>query len=308
MDRSILGFPALSGMEYPRLTEQGLLSVVEDFQALLGLGVAERAKVRVLMTSASRGFTKEVSEALPNLELVTSQGAGTDKIDFDALEDAKIKFRSIGEAVTDDVADLAMAFINMLFRNLLNADRFARSGVWEQKRFELGESLVGKTVGIAGLSGRVGQAIALRARASKMKVTGLDRPSNHGLAETLHPDWASMALASDVLVLAVPGHGSLRSVINAEVLEALGPKGYIVNVGRGSLVDTIALTDALETGAIAGAALDVLAEEPKVPERLRTLNNVILSPHIGAQTWGQRARAAAIAENEILAFLEKAEG
>ncbi len=304
MTKPILGFPALAGMEYPHLSEAELLGVVDDFEALFALPEPERAAVRVLMTSASRGFSQKVAEALPNLEFVTSQGAGTDKVDFQALEAAGIKFRSIGEAVTEDVADLAMTFTNMLLRNLLTADHFARSGAWEQKRFELGESLVGKTIGIAGLSGRIGQAIAARAKTSKMVVTGLDRPSNAGLAETLYPSWEALAEASDVLVLAVPGHNSLKAVINADILKALGPKGRLVNVGRGSLVDTNALIDALENGTIAGAALDVLAEEPHVPERLRVLKNVILSPHIGAQTWGQRARAAKIAESEILAFLD----
>jgi glyoxylate reductase/hydroxypyruvate reductase 2 len=159
------------------------------------------------------------------------------------------------------------------------------------------------TIGIAGLSGRIGQAIAARAATSRMKIAGLDRPSNAGLGATLHDGWLALAKASDVLVLAVPGTSDLKHVIGARELSALGPKGRLVNVARGNLVDTEALIEALETRRIAGAALDVLDTEPMVPARLAALPNVILMPHIGGQTWGQRARGARIAEDEVLAFL-----
>ena len=161
-------------------------------------------------------------------------------------------------------------------------------------------------MGIGGLSGRIGQAIAARASASRMKIAGLDRPSNRGLNASLHQDWSALAAASDVLVLAVPGSQELNHAIGAEELVALGPKGRLVNVGRGSLVDTKALIEALENKTIAGAALDVLDTEPIIPERLAALPNVVLSPHIGGQTWGQRARGAKIAEDEALAFLDGA--
>ncbi len=116
-----------------------------------------------------------------------------------------VRVRCVGEALTDDVADLAMALTQMLCRNLVQADAFARSGEWRQGRFELGDSVVGMTIGIAGLSGRIGQAIATRATASRMKIAGLDRPSNAGLGASLHDGWSRLAAACDVLVLAVPG-------------------------------------------------------------------------------------------------------
>lgn len=302
MTHPVLSFPALDGMAYPRLEGIDAIRFVAPMD-IAGLSVDTRQAVRVLMTSASRGFTREMSELLPNLAFVTSQGAGLDKIDTGLLAERGIRLRPINEAVTEDVADLAMTFSHMLLRNLLNADKFARSGAWENGRFPLGESVVGKTIGIAGLSGRIGQAIAQRATASKMMIAGLDRPSNQGLNATLLPDWVSLAAASDVLVLAVPGDPALHHVINETVLAALGSQGYLVNVGRGGLVDTAALTCALQNGVIAGAALDVLEEEPHIPPALRDLPNVIFSPHVGAQTWGQRARAAKIAEDEVLAFL-----
>jgi hydroxypyruvate reductase len=299
----VLGFPALAGMAYPRL--EGLLQVVAGPDDIPALPSEARAAVRVLMTSASRGCSAAMAEALPALGLVVSQGVGLDKIDEGALAARGIRLRSVGEAATDDVADLAMALTQMLCRGLVRADAFARRD-WAQGRFEMGDSLVGMTMGIAGLSGRIGQAVAARARVSRMRVAGLNRGSNRGLDALLCDTWTDLARASDVLVLAVPGTDDLTHVVGADVLAALGPRGRLVNVGRGSLVNTAALITALEQGTIAGAALDVLEGEPQVPACLAALPNVVLTPHIGAQTWGQRARSAEIAEAEVLAYLSLA--
>lgn len=298
----ILAFPALAGMAFPGLEAARALRVLPGPDSIAALPVAERLAVRVLLTSASRGCTAGVADLLPNLGLVISQGVGLDKIDVAALKARGVRLRPVGETQTEDVADLAMALTQMLCRRLVLADGFVRSGAWASGRFDLGDSLYGMTMGVAGLSGRIGRAIAARARVSGMRIAGLNRASNRGLGE-LHDTWAELAAASDVLVLAVPGSDDLHHVVDASVLAALGPKGRLVNVGRGSLVDTDALILALESGTIAGAALDVLETEPQVPDRLAALTNVILTPHIGAQTWGQRARAAKIIEAEALAFL-----
>jgi glyoxylate reductase/hydroxypyruvate reductase 2 len=295
-------------MHYPTLENQSLMRIVSGPEEISALAEADRAAVKVLMTSATRGCSREMADALPNLRLVVSQGAGSDQIDIPALTRRNIKIRCVGEALTDDVADLAMALVVMLCRGLVRADAFARSGAWMRGRFELGDSPVGMTIGIAGLSGRIGQAIAARATASKMKLAGLNRRSNMGLEAALYDDWIALARASDILVLALPGSPDLKQVIGAEELAALGPKGRLINVGRGSLVDTAALIEALEKKTIAGAALDVLDSEPVVPARLALLPNVVLTPHIGGQTWGQRARGAKIAEDEILTFLSTLSG
>lgn len=279
------------------------MRIVSGPEEIPSLPEAERASVRVLMTSATRGCSAEIADALPNLGFVISQGAGNERIDTAALKERGVKVRCVGEALTDDVADLAMALTFMICRGLIRADQFARSGEWRQGRFEVGDSVVGMTMGIAGLSGRIGQAIAKRATASRMNIAGLDRPSNEGLGASLHDGWVALAEASDILVLAVPGTPDLKNIIGAEELVALGPKGRLINVGRGNLVDTGALIEALERRTIAGAALDVLDTEPFIPERLAALPNVILTPHIGGQTWGQRARGAKIAEDEVLSFL-----
>ena len=301
----IIAFPALEGMAYPKLVERNLMRIVAGPEAVSSLPEAERLAACVLMTSATRGCSIQIADALPNLCFVVSQGVGTDKIDLAALKQRGIKVRCIGEALTDDVADLAMALTHMLCRDLIRADTFARRGAWQLGRFDVGDSLVGMTMGIAGLSGRIGQAIATRATASRMKIAGLNRPSNSGLGASLYDGWKALAAASDVLVLALPGTPELKQIIGEEELEALGPKGRLVNIGRGSLVDTNALIGALKTKRIAGAALDVLDTEPVVPEQLAALQSVILTPHIGGQTWGQRARGAQIAEDEVLAFLDQ---
>lgn len=290
-------------MAFPRLTAAAVLQEVAGPAEVLALPEAERQGVRVLMTSASRGCSVAMIDALPRLGFVVSQGVGLDKIDTGALAARGIRLRCVGEAVTEDVADLAMTLTQMLCRGLVRADAFARSGAWERDRFEMGDSLVGMTMGIAGLSGRIGQAIAARARVSRMKIAGLNRGSNQGLDAQLCDTWADLARASDVLVLAVPGTDDLTHVVGADLLAALGPKGRLVNVGRGNLVDTQALIEALERGVIAGAALDVIEGEPRVPARLAVLPNVVLTPHIGAQTWSQRARSAEIAQSEVLAYL-----
>jgi hydroxypyruvate reductase len=303
---SILSFPPLEGMSYPQLERDQRMRVVAGPTDIPLLPESERKDIRVLMTSASRGCDIDTINALPNLAFVVSQGVGTDLIDTDALAEKGIRFRPVGEALTDDVADLAMTLTHMLFRDLVRADHFARSGEWQKKRFPVGDSVVGKTMGIAGLSGRIGQAIAARARVSRMQIAGLDRPSNAVLEAKLYSSWEALAAASDVLVLAVPGTPDLKHMIGSKELAALGTKGRLVNVGRGNLVDTAALTSALENRVIAGAALDVVDGEPVIPPRLAALPNVIFTPHIGGQTWGQRARGAKIAEGEVLAFLDKA--
>lgn len=299
----ILAYPALAGAEFPRLQKLGARREVADPETLLSLPEAPRKAVKVLMTSASRGCDARVVAALPNLQFVISQGVGQDRIDHAALERRAIRLRTVGETVTEDVADHAMALMHMLCRRLLQADAFARAGTWKTARFEPGHSLFGKTLGIAGLSGRIGQAIATRAKASGMQIAGLDRVSNRSLGALLCDGWVALAEASDILVLAVPGTPDLRHVVDAKVLAALGATGRLVNVGRGTLVDSEALIAALETQTIAGAALDVLDTEPHVPPRLAALGSVVLSPHIAANTWEQRARGARIAEDEVLEFL-----
>jgi len=214
----IIAFPALAGMTYPRLEGLGLIRVVSGPAEVPNLPETDRAGVRVLMTSATRGCDAKIADALPNLAFVISQGAGQDRIDVAVLSERGVRVRCVGEALTDDVADLAMALTHGLCRNLVQADAFARGGKWREARFALGDSLVGMTMGIAGLSGRIGQAIAVRATSSRMKIAGLARPSNMGLGASLYDGWIALAAECDVLVLAIPGLVELRHVVGAQEL------------------------------------------------------------------------------------------
>ncbi|MCK8786102.1 2-hydroxyacid dehydrogenase [Roseomonas sp. NAR14] len=300
---SVLCFPALPGGSYPCLVARGLLQEVADAAAIAALPSSERAAVRVLITNATRGCDAALLALLPGLELLISLGAGLDRIDRPALAARGVALRAVGEALTEDVADLAMALTLMTARRLVAADAFARGGAWQGARFAPGRSLAGATMGIAGVGGRIGQAIRRRAEAARMHVVGLARPSAEGLGIALLPDMAALAAASDVLMLVLPGGAGLRHVVGTPVLRELGPDGILINVGRGELVDTTALIAALEQGMIAAAGLDVLEGEPAVPAALAALPNVTLTPHIGGATLGARARAAAIAEETVLDLL-----
>ncbi len=301
---AVLFFPVLPGVELRRVAEAGRLVTCPGPKAIAGLPEEERERIAVLVTNAGLGCDATVIGLLPRLRHVVSLGAGLDKLDRPAMAARGITLRSIGEALTDDVADLAMALALMAARGLVQADAYVRSGGWAaaKVRRKPGISLSGATMGIAGL-GRIGQAIAARAQAARMRVLGLARPSAQGLGIELLPDMRALAAASDVLVLVLPGGAGLRHVVGAAELEALGPDGILVNVGRGELVDTEALIEALEKGTIAAAGLDVLEGEPVVPPRLAALPNVILTPHIGGATLGARTRGAAIADAEAMAAL-----
>jgi lactate dehydrogenase-like 2-hydroxyacid dehydrogenase len=159
----------------------------------------------------------------------------------------------------------------------------------------------GARLGIVGM-GRIGQAIAHRAAAFGMSIAYTARSAKAGLPYRYLPTPAALAVESDFLVLITPGGAGTRKLINAEVLAALGPKGILVNVARGSVVDEAALIDALERGVIGGAALDVFEDEPNVPERLRALPQVVLVPHIGSATGATRQAMADLAADNLREF------
>lgn len=293
----------MPGTVYPRLAEAGLLLDVADAAAVAVLPEAQRAAIRVVITGAQRGCDATLVALLPGLRQVISMGAGLDRIDLPALALRGIALRAVGETLTDDVADLVMALTLMTMRDLRAADEFARGGAWRTARFAPRRSLVGATMGIAGLGGRIGRAVARRAVAARMHVVGLARPSAEGLGFPLLPDMRALAEASDVLALCLPGGPGLRHVVGAAELAALGADGTLINIGRGELVDTAALIEALEQRVIAAAGLDVLEGEPQVPARLAALPNVVLTPHMAGATWGARARAGIVADEEAMATL-----
>jgi len=185
--------------------------------------------------------------------------------------------------LTDDVADVAVGLVLMTGRGFAKAERFVRGGEWEKKGPELTTKLGGRTAGILGL-GRIGKAIGQRLEAMGMKIAYTGRKAQPGVHYRYVPDLKALAAESDFLIVACPGGAATKNLVNADVLSALGKKGTIVNIARGSIIDEPALVKALQDGTIGGAGLDVFADEPHVPKPLLAMDNVVLLPHVGSAT------------------------
>ncbi len=234
--------------------------------------------------AASGGWVPaEVFQALPKLEIVSCFGVGYDGVDIAAAKAAKVPVTNTPDVLNDCVADTTMGLVLGAMRKLPQADRFVRDGSWLKGGQALTTSVHHKKMGIAGL-GRIGKTIAKRAQGFDMEIAYYGRSKQADVPFKYFADIADMAAWCDVLVVITPGGAATRNMIDARVLKALGPKGYLVNISRGSVVDEPALIEALKTGAIAGAGLDVFADEPRVPEALLALDNVALAPHVGSAT------------------------
>ena len=194
----------------------------------------------------------------------------------------------------DEVADLAFALMLALSRRLLAADRHVREGLWPQGPMPLARKMSGARLGIVGL-GRIGQAIARRGEAFGMRIAYTARSAKAEQPYRYYPSAEALAAEVDFLVVITPGGAGTKHLIDARVLSALGKHGYLINVARGSVVDEPALIEALRSGIIAGAGLDVFADEPNVPAALIGLDNVVLTPHVGSATWQTRQAMADLA-------------
>lgn len=218
----------------------------------------------------------------PKAEIVSSFGVGYDHVDAKYAAEHGLIVANTPDVLTEEVADVALGLLIATAREFIAADRFVRSGQWATKGFPLSPgSLRDRKVGMVGM-GRIGQAIARRLEASLVPVVYHSRNPAKGVSYKHYPGLAEMAKDVDTLVVITPGGPSTAKIVNAEVLKALGPRGIIVNVARGSVIDEAALIAALKDGTIMAAGLDVFANEPNVPEELRALQNVVLLPHIGS--------------------------
>lgn len=245
-----------------------------------------RDRAKGLATFATP-ITAALMDALPRLEIVSTMTIGVDHIDLAAARARGIAVTNTPDVLTDDVADCAMALVLAVARRIVVADRYVRSGAWLRGPMPLATKVGGSTMGIVGL-GRIGSAIARRAEAFGMKLVyhGPRRKANVGF--WFYDDLAAMARDVDYLVVASPGGAATRHLVNAEVLAALGPEGVVINIGRGSVIDEAAMVAALQQGRLGGAGLDVFADEPRVPEALFGLDNVVLLPHVGSATHATR--------------------
>jgi lactate dehydrogenase-like 2-hydroxyacid dehydrogenase len=247
-----------------------------------GLLTAEGARVRGLVQGGGTMTPTALLDQLPKLEIISVFGVGYDGVPVAYCKGRGIKVTNTPDVLTDDVADVALGLVLMSGRGFAKLNRFARSGEWEKKSPELTTKLGGRKAGILGL-GRIGKAIAQRLAAMEMKIAYTGR-SRQDVPYEYVPDLKALAAAVDFLIVACPGGEATRNIVDGGVLEALGKKGTLVNIARGSIVDEPALVRALESGTIKGAGLDVFADEPRIPKALLGMDNVVVLPHVGSAT------------------------
>jgi lactate dehydrogenase-like 2-hydroxyacid dehydrogenase len=264
-------------------SDQFVLHSFETKHDLERLQPAIAAKIRgaAITYNTVRGDAATLA-LFPKLEILSSFGVGYDHVDANYARDHNIMVTNTPDVLTEEVADIAMGLLIATLREFVKADRYLRSGLWTTQNFPLSVgSLRGRKVGMVGM-GRIGQAIARRLDASLVPVVYHTRNPAPGLSYQHYPNLIEMAKAVDTLVVIVPGGPSTAKMINAEVMQALGPRGVIINVARGTVVDEQAMIAALKSGTILAAGLDVFEKEPNVPDELKAMQNVVLLPHIGS--------------------------
>jgi len=242
---------------------------------------------------------------LPNLEIIASFGVGYDNVDVAEAARRGIVVTNTPDVLNDEVADLTLGLLLATLRQIPQADRYLRAGRWLDASFPLSATLRTRKIGIVGL-GRIGKAIARRLEGFDVSIAYHGRTRQEGVPYAYYPTVRDLAEASDVLIVITPGGASTRHLIDAEVLKALGSNGVLINVARGSVVDEQALIEALRTGTILSAGLDVFEDEPRVPQELIDMDHVVLLPHIAsASVHTRKAMGQLVVDNLISWFSGK---
>jgi lactate dehydrogenase-like 2-hydroxyacid dehydrogenase len=265
--------------------------------------LADRAKDIVAVATAGTTIDGEFLDRLPSLQIIASFGVGYDNIDAEAAAERGVVVTNTPGVLDDEVADTALGLLLMTVRELPQAERYLRAGRWKQEGpYPLTPTTVhGRTMGILGL-GRIGEAIAHRAEAFGVSIAYHNRRQKD-VAFRYYPSLLEMARDVDVLTVVIPGGDETRHLVNAEVLEALGPDGILINVARGSVVDEAALVEALRSKTILGAGLDVFEHEPSVHPGLLEVDNAVLLPHVGSASVPTRdAMGRLVVENLVSWF------
>jgi hypothetical protein len=257
-------------------------------------------QIGIVVTTGGVGASRALIKQLPKLRLIACFGVGVDAIDLAAARERGVAVTNTPDVLTDDVADLAIGLMLAALRGIATGDRFVRAGQWLSGHMALQTRASGKRLGIVGM-GRIGQAIARRAAAFDMVITW-NGPRPKDLPWRHEPDLLALARSVDVLIAACPGGEATRGLISRAVLEALGP-GVFVNIARGSVVDETALVDLLATRRLGGAALDVFADEPRVPQALFALDHVVLQPHQASATRETRGAMGQLVLENVAAFV-----
>ena len=250
------------------------------------------ARGREFVGLATGGFADAaLIDSLPSLKVISSFGVGVDRIDLQAAGRRGILVGNTPDVLNDCVADLALGLVIDVARGMSASQRYLRRGDWPKANYPLQRRVSGKRMGIVGL-GRIGKAIAHRAAAFDMELRYHNRRPVPDTKMAYEASLLELARWSDFLVVIVPGGAATHHLVNAAVLDALGPEGFLVNVARGSVVDEPALVRALQDKRIAGAGLDVFENEPHVPPELMQLDNVVLLPHVASATHETRTAMA----------------
>ena len=245
--------------------------------------LAAHSTTRFVGATGNAKLDAAMMDKLPALEIISNLGVGVDLIDLDAARARNIRVTNTPEVLSDAVAELTLALMLAVCRRVVDADKYIRDGKWPEGGYPLTGELTGAKVGILGL-GRIGKEIANRCQAFKMQVVYHGRRERQFEPYPYYANLVDMARDVDWLVAVVPGDTGTIGLVNREVLEALGPDGAFVNVGRGSLVDEPAMLDLLKNGGLGGAGLDVFLDEPEMSPDFWDLPNVVLSPHMGSAT------------------------
>lgn len=268
-----------------------------DFRALAGT-------FTVLITNGEATVTRELIASLPALEVIAVFGVGYDGVDVQAAAEHQVRVSHTPGVLTDDVADLALGLMLATSRQIVAAHKFIEAGEWAAGGFPWTQKVSGSRVGIVGM-GRIGQAIARRCEGFAMQIAYHDRKRLPALNYAWREDLLTLAAESDFLVICTPGTAANQGLINQPVLAALGEKGILINMSRGSVIDEPALVAALESGIIAGAGLDVFSHEPAVPAGLLQRSNVVVTPHMASATWSTRAAMAQLVLDNVACWAEK---
>ena len=270
----------------------------ESLQCLLA-DTATAARIRAVVGHGGSQVSAALMDSLPALEIVTLCGVGYDGVDVDACRQRGIRLTNTPDVLTDDVADIAAALVLMTSRRLLEANRFLQAGEWLRGSFPLATALRGKKAGIVGL-GRIGKAVALRLQAFGMVIAYHGRRPQ-SVPFPFQPRLDSLAAESDFFILACPGGKETHHLVDDSVLAALGPKGILINIARGPVVDEASLVRRLLAGQLGGVGLDVFEHEPRVPTELLTHPHAVLLPHVGSATVETRTAMGRLCLNNLQA-------
>lgn len=300
----ILQIGSLAGSPGADTRMRDLYDVIELWKANDRQACLQSATdVEVIVTTAGHGCKRDVIESLPSLKAICSWGVGYDSIDLEAARERNVLLTNTPDVLNDCVADEAWGLLLACARGIAHGDRHVRANNWEEKRgpLPLGTRVSGKKLGIVGL-GRIGLAIARRGMGFDMDVRYHNRTQRSDVPYQYVDSLEELARWSDFLIIATVGGSGTKALIDRNVLKALGPNGIVVNIARGSVIDETAMIDLLASGELGGAGLDVFENEPKVPDALKRMDQVVLMPHVASATTETRKAMTDLVLDNIEAY------